>query len=56
MNICTKYEGKDIDKYNERFIEDMEDCMNNLPRKILIYKTPAQLFEEELDLIYRKTA
>ena len=48
--------GKDIDKYDEWFIEDMEDWMNNLPRKILGYKTPAQLFEEELDLIYRKTA
>ena len=26
--------------------------MNTLPRKILGYKTPEQLFEEELDLIY----
>lgn len=48
--------GKDIDNYDEWFIEDLEDCMNNLPRKKLGYKTPAQLFEEELDKIYRKTA
>lgn len=48
--------GKDIDNYDEWFIEDLEDCMNNLPRKILGYKTPAQLFEDELDKIYRKTA
>lgn len=48
--------GKDIDNYDEWFIEYMEDFMNNLPRKILGYKTPAQLFEEELDKIYRKTA
>ncbi len=48
--------GKNIDNYDEWFIEDMEDFMNNLPRKILGYKTPAQLFEEELDKIYRKTA
>jgi len=26
--------------------------MNGLPRKILGYKTPEELFEEELDLIY----
>lgn len=48
--------GKDIDNYDEWFIENLEDCMNNLPRKKLGYKTPAQLFEEELDKIYRKTA
>ena len=48
--------GKDIDNYDEWFIEDLEDCMNNLPRKKLGYKIPAQLFKEELDKIYRKTA
>lgn len=48
--------GKDINDYDEWFIEDVEDYMNNLPRKILGCKTPAQLFEEELDKIYRITA
>jgi transposase, IS30 family len=26
--------------------------MNTLPRKILGYKTPEELFEEQLDIIY----
>ncbi len=48
--------GKNIDEYSDFDIEDLEDWMNNLPRKILGYQTPTQLFEAELDKIYRKTA
>jgi len=48
--------GKNIDEYSDFDIEDLEDWMNNLPRKVLGYQTPAQLFEAELDKIFRKTA
>lgn len=33
-------------------IERIEDWCNNLPRKILGYKTPDELFEAKLDEIY----
>lgn len=45
--------GKDISQYTEDYIEDVEDWMNNLPRKNLGYLTPEQMFESELDEIYR---
>jgi transposase, IS30 family len=48
--------SRKIDDYSVYELEELEDWMNNLPRKLLGYKTPAQLFEEELDNIYRKTA
>ena len=38
--------------YDFNQIAAVEEWMNTLPRKILGYKTPEQLFEEELDLIY----
>ena len=44
--------GKKISDYSLEAIERIEEWMNGLPRKILGYKTPEELFEEELDLIY----
>lgn len=48
--------GSDISQYSEMDIEDVEDWMNNLPRKHLDYLTPEQMFESELDEIYRMTS
>jgi IS30 family transposase len=44
--------GKRINNYNPDDIAFIEEWMNTLPRKILHYKTPEELFEEQLDLIY----
>ena len=48
--------SRKIDDYSVYELEELEYWMKNLPRKLLGYKTPAQLFEEELNNIYRKTA
>ena len=45
--------GKRIDQYNIQEIFDVETWANSLPRKILGYKTPDELFEDELDKIYQ---
>lgn len=44
--------GKKISDYSQEAITRVEEWMNGLPRKILGYKTPEELFEAELDLIY----
>ena len=44
--------GKSIDDYTADEICFFADSINGLPRKILGYKTPEELFEQELDLIY----
>ena len=44
--------GKRIDSYSEEEILFVADWCNNLPRKILGYHTPDELFEKELDKIY----
>ena len=44
--------GKRIDKYTSEDILFTADWCNLLPRKILGYKTPDDLFENELDKIY----
>ena len=44
--------GKRIDGYSVEQIGRIEIWCNNLPRKILDYRTPDELFEEELDRIY----
>lgn len=41
-----------IDKYTAEDIAYMADWANTLPRKILHYDTPDELFERELDRIY----
>lgn len=40
--------GKAIEDYSRTQIRMVEEAMNNLPRKIFAYKTPNELFEEEL--------
>lgn len=44
--------GKRISDYDLDAIARIEDWCNNLPRKILGYKTPDELFEAKLDEIY----
>jgi Transposase and inactivated derivatives, IS30 family len=44
--------GKRMDNFSLDDIGFIEDWMNTLPRRILGYKTPEQLFETELDRIY----
>ena len=44
--------GKSIDDYSADDICFFADSINGLPRKILDYKTPEELSEQELDLIY----
>ena len=39
-------------EYSAEDIAYMADWANTLPRKILGYRTPDELFEEELDRIY----
>ena len=44
--------GKSISDYAADEICFFADCINGLPRKILGYSTPEELFEAELDRIY----
>ncbi|MSR92486.1 IS30 family transposase, partial [Clostridiaceae bacterium WCA-383-APC-5B] len=44
--------GKRISDYSVDNIGFIEECMNTLPRKILDYRTPEELFEKYLDEIY----
>lgn len=44
--------GKRISDYCYTDIAFIEDWMNTLPRRILKYKTPEELFEAQLDIIY----
>ena len=44
--------GKRISDYSCDDIAFVEDWMNTLPRRILKYKTPEELFESQLDQIY----
>lgn len=44
--------GESINRYSQDDIAFCADWANNLPRKILHYYTPEELFEEELDRIY----
>ncbi|CUU50351.1 integrase core domain protein [Clostridium beijerinckii] len=44
--------GKRISDYTSDDIAFIEEWMNTLPRRILNYKTPEELFEAHLDKIY----
>ncbi|NFO15615.1 IS30 family transposase, partial [Clostridium botulinum] len=44
--------GKRISDYSLDHIAFIEEWMNTLPRKILNYKTPEELFEIYLDELY----
>lgn len=48
--------GKRIDSYTDDQIAQVEMWCNSLPRKLLGYRSPDELFEEELDRIYSATA
>lgn len=47
--------GTPIYRYTKQFIQQATDTINLLPRKILNYKQPAVLFEEEIQKIKVKT-
>ena len=44
--------GKRMSDYSSSDISFIEEWMNTLPRRILKYKTPEELFESQLDIIY----
>ena len=48
--------GKRIDNFTDEQISCVELWCNSLPRKILGYRTPDELFEAELDRIYTTAA
>lgn len=48
--------GRRIDSYSPQEIANVETWCNTLPRKILGYRTPDEVFEEELDQIYTVAA
>jgi len=48
--------GKQIDSYSDEQISQIEIWCNSLPRKLLGYRTPDDLFENELDWIYSYVA
>ena len=48
--------GKRIDSYSADQISNIEIWCNSLPRKILGYRTPDEVFEDELDRIYGMAA
>lgn len=53
-NLIRRFipKGKRISDYSSPDISFIEDWMNNLPRRILNYKTLEELFEMHLDQIY----
>lgn len=48
--------GKRIDDFTSQQISNVETWCNSLPRKLLGYRTPDEIFEEEIDRIYQLTA
>lgn len=46
--------GTDINTVSEEELEQIQDLINGLPRKRLGYRTPAELFNEQLDIIFRR--
>ena len=48
--------GKRISDFDADYISNIEMWCNSLPRKILNYRTPDEVFEDELDRIYRRSA
>ena len=48
--------GTGVSDFDVDYIADIEIWCNSLPRKILNYRTPDEVFEDELELIYPHTA
>lgn len=48
--ILRRYfpKGKSLEKYTSKDCQRAQDAMNNMPRKILNYATPAELFHQHL--------
>ena len=44
--------GKSVDDFTADEIMIFADIINGLPRKLLGYRTPEELFDAELDRIY----
>ena len=44
--------GRSFDEFSDEQIKWIEDWCNALPRKLLNYSSPEELFEAELDKIY----
>ncbi len=44
--------GESIDCYTAEQIRQFSDMLNSTPRKRLGYKTPEELFDEQLDILY----
>ena len=42
--------GKDITEYSEDYIKNMEDKINNRPRKCLGWKTPLEVYLENINI------
>lgn len=43
--------GKDIGKVSDYIVKKVEDFINNLPRKMFDYRTPRELFNEQIALL-----
>ena len=52
MLRCFIPKGRSMINYTQEDIDYFADIINGLPRKILGYKTPDELFDQELDSIY----
>jgi len=48
--------GTRLEKFSTDEIGFLEDWINQLPRKILGYRTPEESFNEQLDILYRSAA
>ena len=44
--------GKRMEKYTAEAIEAIFMCINHLPRKLLGYRTPMEVFDEEMDKLF----
>jgi len=44
--------GHDIDKYDDAYIQNIQDWMNSYPRKILAWRTANDLFNAEINKLY----
>jgi IS30 family transposase len=44
--------GKRIDQFSIDAIVQVEMWCNQLPRKLLGYRTPEEVFDDEMDIVY----
>lgn len=48
--------GSRMEEFSNDEIGFLEDWINQLPRKVLGYRTPEEVFNEQLDILYRRPA